>query len=53
MVFIAIIGLRLPDQEKAVLAANADRNDTTISDTVRKLIRDYLRSDAPQQKEND
>jgi len=53
MDFIAIIGLRLPDQEKAMLAVKADRNEITISDIVRKLIRDYLRSNAPQQKEND
>lgn len=42
MIAIAIIGLRLPDQEKALLAIKADRSGTTISDIVRTLIRVYL-----------
>ena len=53
MVFIASIGIRLPEQEKAMLAVIADRNETTISDIVRKLIRDYLGSKASHQKENE
>ena len=54
MVFLANIGIRLPEQEKAMLAVKADRNETTISDIVRKLIRNYLGSETPQQeKEND
>ena len=54
MVFIAIIGLRLPEQEKAMLAVKADHNETTISDIVRKLIRKYLGTEVPQpEKEND
>ena len=54
MVRLANIGIRLPEQEKAMLAVRADRNETTISDIVRKLIRNYLRSEAPQQeKEHD
>ena len=50
MVIVANIGIRLPEQEKAMLAVRADRNETTISNIVRKLIRNYLRSEAPQQK---
>ena len=50
---ITSIGLRLPEQEKAMLAVMADRNETTISDIVRKLIRDYLGSKTSQQKENE
>ena len=51
---ITSIGLRLPEQEKAMLAVKADRNETTISDIVRKLIRNYLGSEALQQeKENE
>ena len=50
---ITSIGLRLPEQEKAMLAVIADRNETTISDIVRKLIRDYLGSKASHQKENE
>ena len=54
MVIVANIGIRLPEQEKAMLAVRADRNETTISDIVRRLIRNYLRSEAPQQeKEHD
>ena len=47
MVIIANIGFRLPEQEKAMLAVRADRNETTISDIVRNLIRDYLGSVSP------
>ncbi len=36
-----------------MLAVRADRNETTISDIVRKLIRNYLRSKDSQQKENE
>lgn len=51
---MANIGIRLPEQEKAMLAVRADRNDTTISDIVRKLIRKYLGIEVPQpEKEND
>ena len=51
---ITSIGLRLPEQEKAMLAVKADRNETTISDIVRKLIRNYLGSEVPpQEKEHD
>lgn len=53
MVLLANIGIRLPEQEKAMLAVRADRNETTISDIVRKLIRNYLRNNPPQEKEND
>ena len=53
MVRLANIGIRLPEQEKAMLAVRADRNETTISDIVRKLIRDYLGSRASHQKENE
>ena len=54
MVTLANIGIRLPEQEKAMLAVKADRNETTISDIVRKLIRNYLGSEALQQeKENE
>ena len=50
---ITSIGIRLPEQEKAMLAVRADRNETTISDIVRRLIRNYLRSNPPQEKEHD
>ena len=51
---MANIGIRLPEQEKAMLVVRADRNDTTISDIVRKLIRKYLGIEVPQpEKEND
>ena len=53
MVFLANIGIRLPEQEKAMLAVKADRNETTISDIVRKLIRNYLRNNPPQEKEHE
>lgn len=53
MVIVANIGIRLPEQEKAMLAVRADRNETTISDIVRKLIRDYLGKNPQQEKEND
>ena len=53
MVRLANIGIRLPEQEKAMLAVRADLNETTIPDIVRKLIRDYLRNEVPQEKEND
>lgn len=53
MVIVANIGIRLPEQEKAMLAVRADRNETTISDIVRRLIRNYLRNNQTQEKEND
>jgi len=53
MVTVANIGIRLPEQEKAMLAVKAGRDETTISDIVRKLIRNYLRNNPPQEKEND
>ena len=42
MVVITTIGIRLEPQEKALLAAIARRTDTTISQILRKLIRDYI-----------
>ena len=39
---MAIVGIRLPDKEKALLAADACRNNKTISNIVRSLIREYL-----------
>ena len=53
MVRLANIGIRLPEQEKAMLAVRADRNETTISDIVRKLIRNYLRNNPLPEKEHD
>ena len=53
MVTLANIGIRLPEQEKAMLAVRADRNETTISDIVRKLIRNYLRNNSSQEKEHE
>lgn len=53
MVLLANIGIRLPEQEKAMLAVRAYRNETTISDIVRKLIRNYLRNNPQQEKEHD
>ncbi|MBP3453847.1 MAG: ribbon-helix-helix protein, CopG family [Clostridia bacterium] len=42
MVYIASIGIRLLPQEKEILTAIAKRKDTTISQIMRKLIRDYI-----------
>lgn len=53
MVIVANIGIRLPEQEKAMLAVRADCNETTISDIVRRLIRNYLRNNSPQEKEHE
>ena len=39
---MAQLGIRLSDQEKELLAANAQQNDMTISQIVRKLIRKYI-----------
>lgn len=50
---MANIGIRLPEQEKAMLAVRADCNETTISDIVRRLIRNYLRNNSPQEKEHE
>ena len=38
------IGIRLPKAEKAILAKAAQRTDTTISQILRRLIRDYVGS---------
>ena len=39
---MASIGIRMPEQEKEILAAIASQNDMTISQVVRKLIREYI-----------
>jgi len=39
---MAQIAIRLSEQEKEELAANASANDLTISQILRKLIRNYL-----------
>ena len=44
------IGIRLPKTEKAFLAEQAQRTDTTISQIVRKLIREYVGSVSPDGK---
>ena len=44
MILIATIGIRLLPQEKELLAAIARRTDTTISQILRKMIRDYINS---------
>lgn len=36
------VGIRLPNDEKKILMKIARQTDTTISQIVRKLIRDYL-----------
>ena len=41
---MATIGIRLDPQEKALLAAIASRTDMTISQIMRKLIRDYIKN---------
>jgi len=41
------IGIRLPKDEKEILVENAQRTDTTISQIVRKLIREYVGSVSP------
>ena len=41
------IGIRLPKTEKAFLAEQAQRTDTTISQILRRLIRDYAGSVSP------
>ena len=48
MVIIATIGIRLSMQEKESLAQIAKRTDTTISQIMRKLIREHLARDASQ-----
>ena len=52
---IATIGIRLLPQEKELLAAIARRTDTTISQILRKMIRDYINShgELAVEKEND
>ena len=42
MILIATIGIRLLPQEKELLAAIARRTDTTISQILRLLIRNYI-----------
>ena len=42
VIFIATIGIRLLPQEKDALAAIARRTDTTISQILRLLIRNYI-----------
>ena len=44
VILIATIGIRLLPEEKALLAAIARRTDTTISQILRKMIRDYINS---------
>ena len=44
MILIATIGIRLLPEEKELLAAIARRTDTTISQILRKMIRDYINS---------
>ena len=44
VIFIATIGIRLLPEEKELLAAIARRTDTTISQILRKMIRDYINS---------
>ena len=44
MILIATIGIRLLPEEKDLLAAIARRTDTTLSQILRKLIRDYINS---------
>ncbi|MBR5298730.1 MAG: ribbon-helix-helix protein, CopG family [Bacteroidales bacterium] len=39
---MAHIGVRLSDQEKEMLEESAQKNDLTISQILRKLIRKYL-----------
>ena len=40
--FMAQVAIRLSDQEKEALAEHASANDLTISQIIRKLIREYL-----------
>ena len=42
MILIATIGIRLLPEEKELLVAIARRTDTTISQILRKMIRDYI-----------
>ena len=44
VILIATIGIRLLPQEKELLTAIARRTDTTISQILRKMIRDYINS---------
>mgnify|MGYP005612879777 FL=1 len=44
MILIATIGIRLLPEEKELLAAIARRTDTTISQILRKMIRNYINS---------
>ena len=55
MILIATIGIRLLPEEKELLAAIARRTDTTISQILRKMIRDYINShgELAVEKEND
>ena len=47
VVCMTTIGIRLPKGEKEILVENAQRTDTTISQIVRKLIREYVGSVSP------
>lgn len=42
VVTIASLGIRLSAHEKEILTAIAHRTDTTISQILRKLIREYI-----------
>jgi len=42
VVIIATIGIRLSPQDKHALAAIAVKTDTTVSQILRKLIREYI-----------
>ena len=44
------IGIRLQKTEKAFLAEQAQRTDTTISQILRRLIREYVGSVSPDGK---
>ena len=44
MTLIATIGIRLLPEEKEMLSAIARRTDTTISQILRKMIREYINS---------
>ena len=45
VVIIATIGIRLSPQDKHALAAIAVKTDTTVSQILRKLIREYIQED--------
>ena len=45
VVIIATIGIRLSPQDKHALAAIAVKTDTTVSQILRKLIREYIKEE--------